>query len=258
MSILNCTPDSFYDGGHYFRLEKAVEGGLRMAKEGADILDIGGESTRPFSLPVSEKEELSRVIPVIQTLSQELTIPLSIDTCKPKVAEKALEAGASFINDTSGFRNPDMRFLAKQTSASICVMHIQGTPKDMQQAPCYPKGIINELVEWFSKQIDELLSFGIQKDQIILDPGIGYGKTVQDTIQILKNLPRLKALGCPILIGLSRKSFMTKILGKPATELLSTTIALNTMSILEGASIIRVHDVKEHRDVLDTLSCFED
>lgn len=257
MGILNCTPDSFYDGGNFFDPEKAIERGEMMETEGADIVDIGGESSRPSASFVSETEEIERVIPVIKALSSKIKIPLSIDTSKSKVAEKALLAGATMINDIYGFRDPSMRAVAKEADVPICVMHMQGTPQTMQFSPSYPHGVVKEITDWLQRRIEQLLKEGVDARNIIVDPGIGFGKTVEQIIEILKHLRAFTALGFPVLIGLSRKSFLSKILGKPATELLSTTLALNTMSILEGASLIRVHDVKEHRDVLDVLARFQ-
>lgn len=254
MGILNCTPDSFYDGGHYTSLEKAVQRGIEIEKEGADMIDIGAESSHPGAQRLPEEKELERLIPLIKELSPHLSIPISVDTYKPQVAEKALQAGAKMLNDISGFENKNMRALAKEYQVPLCLMHMQGCPQTMQLNPHYPSGVINELKAWFSERIELLLKEGILPQQIILDPGIGFGKSVTHILEILKNIKEFCAFGFPVLIGLSRKSFMSKILCKPSSELLSTTVALNTMSILEGASIIRVHDVKEHRDVMNTLA----
>jgi len=256
MGILNATPDSFFDQGSCFGLEKALEKGKAILEEGADIIDIGGVSTRPGAEDVSYEEEKRRTLPLIKALSTFASlkkVAISIDTSNPNIAEKAIEEGATLINDIRGFDNPEMRKVAKKSHARLCVMHMQGTPKTMQHHPIYLRGVIVELMEWFDKRIDLLLGEGIDSSQIILDPGIGFGKTLEDNLTILKNLSVFHSLGFPILIGLSRKSFQSKILNKPPTQLLSTTIALNTMSILEGAEIIRVHDVKEHRDVIDAL-----
>jgi len=242
MGIVNCTPDSFYDGGRY----KAIEQALLLVEQGADIIDIGGESTRPGHTPITEEEELQRVLPVVEALVNTTKIPISIDTSKPKVALAAIERGASWINDVTGFTNPLMRQVAKNSHAPIVVMHSETNPS-------YPKGVIHELLEWFTKQIALLVDEGIALRHIMIDPGIGFGKSVQENIDILKNLSQLQRFDVPILIGLSRKSFISKILDKPAIELLSTTIALNTMSMLYGANIIRVHDVKEHREVINVL-----
>lgn len=256
MGILNVTPDSFYDGNSFYAFEKAVNRGLEMAHEGADIIDIGGESTRPNATPVSLEEELARVIPVIKALRNQIAVPISIDTMKPEVAEKAIQAGASFINDVSGFRLKEMIALAKKTGVQICLMHMRETPLTMQETPFYEEGIMTHLLSWFEKQITQLLKAGLLPEQIVLDPGIGFGKTVADNLKILHNLPKFKALGFPLLIGMSRKSFLAKICQKPNSHLLSATLAANTVAMLSGASYIRVHDVREHRDaivVLDSL-----
>lgn len=256
MGILNITPDSCYDQGRWFNPVRAIERGIKIYQEGADILDIGGESTRPGALPVAEQEELARVIPLIKALKGQISIPISIDTRKPNVAAAALEAGASLINDVSGCSNPDMQRLVASSQAKICVMHMDGTPETMQINPIYPQGIIPYLIDWFSKRIDLLLHVGVKKDQIILDPGIGFGKTVDDNVQILHNLHQIKALGFPVLLGLSRKSFLGKIIDKTYPDLLPVSLAANTMAILAEVDIIRVHDVGEHRDIINLLNYF--
>lgn len=255
MGILNVTPDSSFDQGRWFDPFLAIQRGIQIYQEGADFLDIGGESTRPGASPVLEEEELRRVIPVLKELKQQIPIPISIDTTKPRVAEAALQAGASMINDVSGFGNPAMRALAVESAAPICVMHMQGSPQTMQNNPTYPEGIIPHLLNWFNQQIEELQQAGVSKEQIILDPGIGFGKTVADNIEIVHNLRQIKALGFPVLIGLSRKSFLGKLIGKTSyKELLSATLAVNTLAIAQAqVDIIRVHDVGEHRDILELL-----
>lgn len=254
MGILNCTPDSFYDGGRYLKEEDAVFKGLKMIDEGVDIIDIGGESTRPGSSEVSFEEESKRVLPIIRALKGK--IPLSIDTKKSAVAELAVSEGICLINDVSGFSDEKMRRIAKASQVKICLMHMQGTPETMQKNPHYPQGVVFEIKEWFKKRIDLLVKEGIDPQNIILDPGIGFGKTVEHTLEILRNLSEFKELGFEILIGLSRKSFLQKIFKKTANDMLSTTLALNTMSILAGVEMIRVHDVAEHRDVIDILHQF--
>jgi dihydropteroate synthase len=253
MGILNVTPDSFHAESRSETLEKAIARGIQLEHEGADWIDVGGESTRPQAAPVSEADERARVLPVIQALRSRLTIPLSIDTYKPAVAEAALAAGATLINDITGFRDPAMRGLAAASGALVCVMHMQGTPQTMQLHPSYPEGIIPHLQAWFSQQIEALLQAGVREKQVILDPGIGFGKTVADNLQIIDNLAVLKALGFPILVGLSRKSFMAKILQTTAPHLLPSTLAMNTVAILAGADFLRVHDVAEHRAILKVL-----
>lgn len=257
MGILNITLDSFYNQGDFFSFENAVKRGIQIYQEGADWIDIGGESTRPGAEPISEDEELKRTIPVIKELKSLISIPISIDTTKPKVAEAALDAGASLINDVSGFCHPGMINLAVEREVNICVMHMLGTPATMQYNPYYQEGVISELVTFFKEKVETLLSAGVKREKIILDPGIGFGKTVADNLQILHNLQRFKAMGFPLLIGLSRKSFMSKIIHKPAAELLPTTIAMNTVALLANVDIIRVHDVGVHRNVVDMLETYQ-
>jgi dihydropteroate synthase len=253
MGIVNTTPDSFYANSRCVTEQSAIQRGIEMYEQGADILDIGGESSRPKAAVVTEEEELERVLPVIKALSQSVPIPLSIDTVKVKVAEEALKAGASFINDITGFQNPDMCRLAAESGVQICVMHMQGNPATMQQNPNYPQGITSFLKQWFQTKIESLLSLGVQEKQIILDPGIGFGKTVADNLEIIDNLSLFKAIGLPLLLGISRKSFMGKILNKPAAELLPGTIAINAVAIMRKVDIIRVHDVNEHRAIINLL-----
>ena len=253
MGILNVTPDSFSDGNTYFQLDQAISRGLQIASEGADILDIGGESSRPGALPVSEQEEIRRVIPVIRALRNQIQIPISIDTVKPAVAIEAINAGAALINDISGFNHPRMRDIAASADIDICVMHMQGTPQTMQINPSYSENIITSLLKWFDERIELLLKAGIKKERIIIDPGIGFGKTVADNLKIIHNLPQFKALGFRVLLGASRKSFMTVITGKSAKDLLHATLAMNTLAIENQIDIIRVHDVKEHRDAVNVI-----
>lgn len=253
MGILNVTPDSFSDKGIYFDVGAAIQRGKEIGAQGADILDIGGESTRPGAPLVSIAEELARVIPVIEALRPCLSIPISIDTSKPEVALAAIEAGASFINDVTGFRHPEMQEIAATSGLDICVMHMLGTPQNMQVKPDYPEGILVQLLKWFDQQVATLTKRGVKEKQIMLDPGIGFGKTVADNLEIIQNLPKLRALGFPLLIGVSRKSFMGKMIHKTSAELLPATIAVNTMLIMESVDMIRVHDVCEHRGVIDLL-----
>ncbi|MFN4174178.1 MAG: dihydropteroate synthase [Parachlamydiaceae bacterium] len=250
MGILNVTPDSFSDGGLYFEPEAAISRGLSLIDEGADIIDIGGESSRPFSKSISLEEELRRVIPVFKALKGK--IPLSIDTVKPEVADLACLEGAALINDIQGFRNIKMLDAAKRHDASICIMHMQGTPPNMKINPSYNQGVIDSILCFFEDRIKAALNHGIKKEKIILDPGIGFGKTVDDNVRILHNLKEFKGLGYPLLVGLSRKSFMTKILEKPPAKLLGPTIAMNTL-IWREADYVRVHDVEAHRDVFKLL-----
>ncbi len=257
MGILNVTPDSSFDKGRWFEPSAAIQRGIQISQQGADWVDIGGESTRPGADLVSEAEELRRVIPIITALKQEISIPISIDTMKAKVAEASIKAGASLINDVSGFRDPAMRQVAASSHLPICVMHMYETPATMQLNPVYSEGIIPFLIDWFKARIDLLLASGIQEKNIILDPGIGFGKTVADNVEIVHNLHKIKALGFPVLIGLSRKSFLGKIVNKTYPDLLPVSLAVNTLAILAQVDMIRVHDVAEHRDVIDLMAHFK-
>lgn len=249
MGIVNATSDSFYPPSRFYDPEEAVRYGLKLAGEGADILDIGGESTRPGSEGVTLDEELRRAVPIIKELKKSISTLISIDTRKPEVAAAAVEAGAALINDVEGFQNPQMQEIASSSGVQICVMHMRGTPETMQRDPFYEEGIIPHLERWFEERINMLLKSGIKETQIILDPGVGFGKTIADNFKILQNLHRLKAIGFPLLLGISRKSFM----GKSSTERLPGTLALNALAINEKVDIIRVHDVSEHRAVVDLL-----
>ena len=251
MGILNITPDSFSDGGLHFDKSKAVDHALRMADEGADIIDIGGESTRPVSDPVPLKEELRRTIPVIEALSDKINIPVSIDTYKSEVASRALDAGASMVNDISGLRfDPEMPKLVSKYNVPVVIMHIKGRPKGMQDNPVY-EALIPEIMDYFRISIRLAIKFGIAEDMIILDPGIGFGKTFDHNLEILNNLQEFTFLEKPILLGPSRKAFIGKILDEaPAGERLEGTAAAVAISIMKGANIIRAHDVKEMAKVV--------
>ncbi len=253
MGILNMTPDSYFSKSRYMDRDKAIQRAKEIETEGADILDIGGESTFPGTEQITAQEEIERVVPVIQELSKLLTIPISIDTKKVAVAEAALNAGAACINDITGFNDLNMIRLAAESNVPIFVMHMQGDPRTMQDAPHYPEGVMNHLFEWFQKKIDTLINHGIRSENIFLDPGIGFGKTVAHNHEIIQNLPRLKELGFPLLLGVSRKLFIRIPLKMKPEEALAATIAMNTLAILSGADVIRVHDVQEHRDVIDIL-----
>lgn len=253
MGIINNTPDSFYDGGLFKTSDEAVKKAIELVKDGADIIDIGGESTRPGAISISEEEELSRVIPVIKKFRQvDDRTPISIDTYKAGIAEQAILSGADIINDISGgtFDENIIKIAVKYNTPFI-LMHIKGKPFDMQQNPVYSeKGVIFDIKEFFMNRIKILKDKGIQNDKIIIDPGIGFGKTLDDNIEILNNLSDFKVLGFPILIGTSRKSFIGNILGKPPQDRLYGTIATVILSVINGASIVRVHDVKEVKDAV--------
>jgi dihydropteroate synthase len=247
MGVLNVTPDSFSDGGKFFKMENAVEQGMKMAQEGADIIDVGGESTRPGSDPLPTEEELSRVIPVIRSLSEKTDVPISIDTYKAEVAKQALDAGAQMINDISALRfDPEMKKIASEYKVPINLMHIKGTPKNMQKDPWY-EDVIGEITEYLKKSIKIACDAGIDSQKIIIDPGIGFGKRLENNLNILKNLKKFSILGCPILIGCSRKSFIGKILDVPVEERLEGSLAALAVAVMNGANIVRVHDVKESR-----------
>ena len=245
MGILNVTPDSFSDGGKFIHLDKALSQAQYMEKNGADIIDIGGESTRPGAISVSVKEEINRTIPVIEEIRKFSNISISIDTYKSEVAEKALLAGADFINDISGFTfDSRMMEIVKKFDVPVVLMHIKGTPQDMQTNPTYID-VIKDLLEFFSFQINKALDFGIKKVQIIIDPGIGFGKQLNDNFILIRRLKEFSELGFPILIGPSRKSFIGLTLDSPLEYRLEGTLAAVSAGILNGASIVRVHDVKE-------------
>ncbi len=246
MGILNVTPDSFSENGLYFDKSMAVDRALRMVDDGADIIDIGGESSRPGSEPVSVDEELDRVVPVIEALSGKVDIPVSIDTCKAEVAKQAIEAGASIVNDISGMRfDPGMPMVVSEYKVPVVMMHMKGVPRNMQDNPEY-EALIPEIMDYFRAGIRLAKKFGIPDDMIIIDPGIWFGKTFDHNLQIINNLNEFTMLEKPVLIGPSRKAFIGNILdGAPAGEMIEGTAAAVAISIIKGADIVRVHDVKE-------------
>jgi dihydropteroate synthase len=246
MGILNVTPDSFSDGGQYFDKSTAVKRAIQMVEDGADIIDIGGESTRPGSQPLAIEEELRRTLPVIEALTKEINTPISIDTYKSEVAKRALDVGAAMVNDISGLRfDPEMPKVVSAYKIPVVIMHIKGTPKDMQKNPVY-EALIPEIMDYLRDSIRSAKESGIAEDMIIIDPGIGFGKTFEDNLEIIHNLHNFTLLEKPVLVGLSRKAFIGKILDNvPAGERLEGTAAATAISIINGANIIRVHDVKE-------------
>ncbi len=250
MGVLNVTPDSFSDGGLYFDREKAIERGLRMVEEGADFIDIGGESTRPGSKPIGSEEELRRVIPVIKSLAKKANVPISIDTNKSTVAERAIEAGAEIINDISGLHfDPDLGQVAARRDAPIILMHIRGTPQTMQKDVHYDS-LFSEILFYLKESIQRAESAGIDPQQIIIDPGIGFGKNLEDNLLIIKNLSEFRILGKPILLGTSRKSFIGKILNAEANERLEGTLSSIAICVFNGAHIIRCHDVLQAKKAI--------
>ncbi len=245
MGILNATPDSFYDGGRYFSHDRAVQRIYEMVSEGADLIDIGGESTRPGSDPVSIDEEIQRVIPIIEQVKGKIPVPISIDTRKSEVAEAAIESGAHMVNDVSGLRfDLKMASVAANHHVPVVVMHMKGLPKDMQQNPEYTD-LVGEIYNSLEQSIRIALENGIPKEKIIIDPGIGFGKKWDANFIILKRIKEFNSLGCPILVGVSRKSFIGKALDLKENERLMGTAATVAVSSLKGVHLVRVHDVKE-------------
>ena len=249
MGIVNVTPDSFSDGGQFFDAGAAVAQGLRLVAEGADLLDIGGESTRPRSEPVAADEELRRVLPVIQRLAREVAI-LSIDTSKAIVARAAIDAGVEIINDVTGLEgDPEMAGVAARTGVGVCVMHMQGTPRTMQDNPTY-HDVVAEVGEYLRCRRDALANAGVSVDRICLDPGLGFGKTFDHNVQLMAGCQAFHALGCPLLVGPSRKSFLGKIIGDELADRTSATTGAALSLAMRGVQIIRVHDVRPVREAL--------
>jgi dihydropteroate synthase len=244
MGILNVTPDSFSDGGRYIDPDRALAHARDMAAAGADIIDIGGESTRPGADPLPEEEELRRILPLIERLSAELTVPISVDTYKSSVAKKALEAGASIVNDISGLRfSPDMAAVVAEYGAAVVIMHIKGTPRDMQQHPVYTD-VVGEIRMFLEEGIEIAVRAGVNRERILVDPGIGFGKTLDHNLTILNRLDEFRVLGRPIVLGTSRKRFIGTVLSIPvADQRMEGTAATVALGIERGASVLRVHDV---------------
>ena len=251
MAIVNVTPDSFSDGGKYHSVDRAVEHAMQLVADGADILDIGGESTRPYSDPVSASEELDRVVPVIERLVGETNIPISIDTSKASVARAAVEAGAEIINDVTGLEgDPEMLSVAVETQAGVCAMHMLGTPQTMQDDPQYGD-VVAEIVDYLRLRKEALLAGGIESGRICLDPGIGFGKTHQHNIELLNRAEEFLSLGSPVLIGHSRKGFIGKLIGNKESERDSGTLAISLMMASKGIHIVRIHEVAATRRAMN-------
>jgi len=257
MGILNVTPDSFFDGGLYLEKNGAVDHAIEMIEQGADIIDIGGESTRPFSDPISIDEELKRVMPVLVNLSRKTQTPISIDTYKSEVARHAIEEGATIVNDISALTfDPAMAPLIAETNVPVILMHMKGTPKNMQSNPLY-KDLIKDIKSFFHQKLEIAFKAGINRDRIIIDPGIGFGKSFNDNLKIIKNLNEFSDLGQPILIGTSNKSFIGNILG-PSIESRDTgTMATLAAAIMNGADIVRVHNVKSSRETATIIDAIK-
>lgn len=254
MGILNITPDSFHDGGRHLDTGAALAQAARMAAEGAGIIDVGGESTRPGADAVGEREELARVLPVVEKIASELDVPVSIDTSKAKVAREALQAGAAMINDVTALAGDrKMAAVAADHGCPLCLMHMQGTPRDMQRHPRY-RDVVGELIEFFHQRIEWAVARGIARGNIIIDPGIGFGKDLEHNLTLLNHLDSFLSLGRPLLVGVSRKSFIGMIAGKQAGDRLPGTIAANVCALERGARIFRVHDVAENRQALQVAA----
>ena len=252
MGILNVTPDSFYDGGRYISLDKAFKRALDMYTEGADIIDVGGESTRPGSSPVSAEEEIDRICPVIEKIYREIGVSISVDTTKSVVASEALKCGASMINDISGLSfDKGMAAVAAEHKAELVIMHIRGTPADMQKNTIY-NDLIQDILDFLTESATIAISEGVDKSRIIIDPGIGFGKSIEQNYGIINNIERFTETGFPVLIGLSRKSLISRLYNSEEDRL-PATIALNAVAVSRGAAFIRVHDVKAHRLAMDSI-----
>lgn len=244
MGVLNITPDSFSDGGDYFSRENALQHARRMVSEGAAIIDVGGESTRPGAAAVSLDEELDRVIPVIEVLGKTLTVPVSIDTRKPEVMQAAVAAGASLINDVNALQESGAVAMAAGLGVPVCLMHMQGIPESMQESPDY-QDVVAEVNGFLLRRAQACIDAGIASQQIILDPGFGFGKTVEHNLQLLHHLEQLVSAGFPVLVGLSRKSLIAKVLDLPVDKRLHAGVALAVLAVWKGAAIVRCHDVRE-------------
>lgn len=250
MGIVNVTPDSFSDGGRFLQTQAAVEHGLTLAAEGADILDVGGESTRPGSDVVTVDDELQRVVPVIQQLAKRTTLPLSVDTSKAAVARAAIEAGAVIVNDIFGLRHePEMVDVCRDFQVGVICMHMQGTPQTMQRDPHYIN-VVDEICDFFKERLQTLTAAGIAAERIAFDPGVGFGKTAQHNIEILKAIRQFQSIGRPILIGHSRKGFLQKVTGRTLDERLFGTIGVSVAVAHQGVDLIRIHDVAANRDAV--------
>jgi dihydropteroate synthase len=255
MGVVNVTPDSFSDGGRFFDRNSAVSHALRLVEDGADIVDVGGESSRPGALPVSEQEELERIIPVLQGL-KDLGKPISVDTRRPAVMREALRAGASMINDIEALTAPGSIEAVAASDCAVCLMHMKGEPATMQQEPHYDD-VLREVLDYLKSRIDACERAGIARDRIVIDPGFGFGKTLEHNLTLLRNLPEFASCGTPVLAGWSRKSSLGRITGRAAGERLPASLAMALLSLQGGATILRVHDVKETRDVIEVWKAYQ-
>jgi dihydropteroate synthase len=249
MGILNVTPDSFSDGGIFLARDAAVAHALAMVEEGADIIDVGGESTRPGAQAVSVQEELDRVIPVIEAITRAVPLPVSIDTSKPEVMRAAVAAGAGLINDVRALRATGALQTAAALAVPVCLMHMQGEPRSMQHNPVYID-VAGEVRDFLQERIEACVAAGIPRQRIVIDPGFGFGKTVEHNLELLRRLDELRALGAPILAGLSRKSMIGALFGLPVAQRLHASVALALVAVQNGATMLRVHDVRATREAI--------
>ena len=256
MGVLNITPDSFSDGGRFLAPDDAIAQARRLVAEGADIIDVGGESTRPGAEPVSVEAELARVIPVIEALQPAIDVPISIDTSKPQVMRAAAAAGASMLNDVNGFRAEGAIETAVELGLPVCIMHMKGEPRSMQLNPEYAD-VVQEVGEFLAARAQLLETAGMPRENIVIDPGFGFGKTLAHNLQLLNRLPELAAHGFPVLVGMSRKSMIGALLDTPVDDRLHGSVALATVAAMKGAAVVRVHDVKPTRDALRIASAVE-
>ena len=255
MGVVNVTPDSFSDGGRFFNPQNAIAHARRLLDEGADILDIGGESSRPGALPVSVSEELDRILPVLDGL-EGIEKPLSVDTRRPEVMQAALSAGASIINDIEALQAPGALETVAKTQCAVCLMHMKGEPATMQQEPHYGD-VVGEVGSFLKGRVEKAVQAGIARERIVVDPGFGFGKTVAHNLELLRRLKELSSLKLPILAGWSRKSTLGKLTGRPADERLAASLAAALLALQGGATILRVHDVKETRDVIAVWQAYK-
>jgi dihydropteroate synthase len=250
MGVINVTPDSFSDGGRFFAPDAALTQALALVREGAAVVDIGGESTRPGSDPVTLDDELQRVVPVVEALATRVGVPISVDTTKAEVARRALAAGARMVNDVSALRtDPEMAGVVAEAGCPVCLMHMRGQPKTMQDAPRYDD-VVGEVIAFLEERMAFAVASGVREEQVLLDPGIGFGKTIEHNLTLLRHLDRLVALGRPVVLGTSRKRFLGAILGAEPGERVVGTMATTVIGLLAGAHIFRVHDVKPNYEAL--------
>lgn len=255
MGILNVTPDSFSDGGHYYDLERALERAFQMVEQGAHIIDVGGESTRPGAAAVDADTELARVIPLVEKLANQLPVPVSVDTSKAVVMRAAAEAGAGMINDVYALRQEGALAAAADSGLPVCIMHMQGEPRTMQQSPDY-QNVVADVLAFLTQRVTEIERAGICRERIIIDPGFGFGKTLQHNLALLRELASFQELDLPVLAGLSRKSMLGQITGREVKERQVASAIAAYQSVLNGASILRVHDVSETQDALKMATAF--